>query len=330
MLPTRSAVTLVWTILIAAICGCGRGGDPATKTYELTFGHLANEQTTWHQAALKFAELCEQKSAGRLQVKVYPNEQLGKEMDMITGIQAGTVDMTLTGESMQNWVDQAVFCAVPYLIRDDDHLDKVAGGPIGRAIEDQLRTGAGVRAIAYFARSARNLTSNRPIKHPDDLKGMILRLPNDPMAIAVWEALGAKPTPMAFSEVFTALQQGTVEGQENPFALIDSAAFYEVQKYCNLTEHTISWIYVVVGEAQFASLPEDLQQVVLEAGREMQAYERELFIAERDRLAKRLREKGMTFVEVDKEAFKRAAQQAVLDELKPDLHEMYKAIQAVD
>ena len=329
MLPIRSVIVLLWTVLLTAICGCGQREDPATKTYELTFGHLANEQNTWHQAALKFAQLCEQKSGGRLRVKVYPNEQLGKEMDMITGIQAGTVDMTLTGESMQNWVDQAVFCAVPYLIRDDDHLDKVAGGPIGQAIEDQLRTKAGVRPIAYFARSARNLTSNRPIKHPDDLKGMILRLSNDPMAIAVWQALGAKPTPMAFSEVFTALQQGTVEGQENPFALIDSAAFYEVQKYCNLTEHTISWIYVVIGEERFASLPEDLQQVILEAGREMQAYERELFIAERDRLAKLLQEKGMTFVEVDKEAFKQKARQAVLKKLKPELHEMYKEIQAV-
>lgn len=317
-----------FSLIGLSFSGCGPT-DPADQKFVLTFGHLANEQNSWHLGALKFAELCDEKSGGRLTVKVFPNETLGKELELINGIQNGTFDMTITGETLQNWVDKAVFCAVPYLIRDDEHLEKVVGGEIGKSIEADLIE-AGIRPIAYFARSARNLTSNRPIKQPSDLQGIILRLPNDPMSIAVWQALGAKPTPMAFSEVFTSLQQGTVEAQENPFALIESANFSEVQDYCNLTEHTISWAYVLLGEAKYQSLPADLQQVVMEAAQEMQQYEHELFVADRDRLATELQAQGMEFVEVDKEAFKALAKDAVMEQLKPELRPTYEQILAIE
>ncbi len=297
--------------------------------YTLKFGHLANEENVWHKAAIKFAEVVEEKSGGRIEVKVYPNEQLGKEMELIDGIQMGTVDMTITGESMQNWAPKAGLMGAPYAIRDMDHLNKIAGGDIGSEIEQEITAKIGLRPVGWFARGPRNLTSNRPIKHPDDLKGMILRVPNVPLFVAVWQALGAKPTPMAFSEVFTSMQQGTIEGQENPYALIKSANFYEVQKYCNLTEHVISWIYVVLGEKKFQSLPEDLQKVVLEAGQEMQAYERELFLAAEQGLAKELQDLGMTFVEVDKAAFQKKAEEAVFQALTPDQKDLYMRMQAV-
>ncbi len=297
--------------------------------YTLKFGHLANEENVWHKAAIKFAEVVGEKSGGRIEVKVYPNEQLGKEMELIDGIQMGTVDMTITGESMQNWAPKAGLMGAPYAIRDMDHLNKIAGGDIGSEIEQEITAKIGLRPVGWFARGPRNLTSNRPIKHPDDLKGMILRVPNVPLFVAVWQALGAKPTPMAFSEVFTSMQQGTIEGQENPYALIKSANFYEVQKYCNLTEHVISWIYVVLGEKKFQSLPEDLQKVVLEAGQEMQAYERELFLAAEQGLAKELQDLGMTFVEVDKAAFQKKAEEAVFQALTPDQKDLYMRMQAV-
>ncbi len=297
--------------------------------YTLKFGHLGNEENVWHKAALKFAELAAEKSGGRIEVKVYPNEQLGKEMELIDGIQMGTVDMTITGESMQNWAPKAGLMGAPYAIRDLDHLNKIAGGEIGKEIEQEIIDKIGLRPVGWFARGPRNLTTNRPIKHPDDLNGMILRVPNVPLFVSVWEALGAKPTPMAFSEVFTSLQQGTIGGQENPYALIKSANFYEVQKYCNLTEHVISWIYVVLGDKKFQSLPEDLQKVVIEAGQEMQAYERELFLEAEQGLAQELQDLGMTFVEVDKEAFQSKATEAVLNALTPEQKDLYLRMQEV-
>lgn len=295
---------------LMTISGCKQDGDKAQFVFK--FGHLANEEHVWHKSALKFAELVQAQSQGRIEIKVYPNEQLGKEIDMINGLRAGTVDMTISGESMQNWTDGPGLCAVPYAIRDSQHLAQVAGGPIGEEIEAEVLAQVGVRPLAWFERGARNLTSKRPIRHPDDLKGIILRVPNVPIFIKTWSHLGAKPTPMAFSEVFTALQQGTVQAQENPYALILSAGFPEVQTYCNLTEHVIGWVYVVIGETQFQSLPPDLQQVMQAAGQEMQRYHDQLFQETQQALVQKLKGQGMTFVDTDKAAFKERAQAAVM------------------
>ena len=128
--------------------------------------------------------------------------------------------------------------------------------------------------------------------------------------------------------MFTSLQQGTIEGQENPYALIASAHFYEVQKFLNKTSHVRGWIYVCIGEKRFASLPDDLKKVVLDAGKEMQAYENKLFLEEEGKLEKLLKEK-MTFVDVDQAAFAKIASEAVLKNLSDSQKEMYKKIQAV-
>ncbi len=318
---------MVYTVLLLVfLAGCRQDQNPATRTYVLKFGHLANEDHIWHESALKLAELVKVRSKGRLTIKIYPNEQLGKELDMINGMRGQTVDMTITGESLQNWTSAAGMCAVPYAIRDSNHLAMVAGGPIGQAIEQQIIDKVGIRPIAWFERGARNLTSNRPIKTPKDLKGMILRVPNVPLFVKTWASLGAKPTPMAFSEVFTALQQGTIQGQENPYALISSAGFYEVQKYCNLTEHVIGWVYVTVGEKQFQSLPADLQTILLEAAQDMHAFHQARFQQTQKELAQSLREKGLTFVEVDKDAFKQRAQNAILSALTEEQRALYQRV----
>jgi tripartite ATP-independent transporter DctP family solute receptor len=248
---------------------------------------------------------------------------------MITGILAGTADMTITGESLQNWVPNTALCATPYLIRDSEHLEKVAGGEIGKMIEQEILSNVGLRPIAWFERGPRNLTSNIPVRHPNDLKGLIIRVPNVPIFVKTWEALGAKPTPMAFSEVFTSLQQNTIHAQENPFALIESAGFYEVQKYCNLTEHVISWIYVVIGEKKFQSLPSDLKQIILDAGAEMQIYEHTLFLQEEENLANLLQNKGMVFIESDKKSFKDKVKETVLTSLTPQQRSLYQQIEKV-
>ena len=295
----------------------------------LKFGHLADEKNTWHLGALKFKELVEKNSGGRIEVKIYPNEQLGKEKDLVTSIQTGTADMGIFGETLTTFgADKTIFMATPYLLRDATHLHKIAGGEIGKEIEAQVLEKAKLRVLGYMERGPRELTSSRPVKTPDDLKGMKIRLPNVPIFLAAWEALGAKPIPMAFSEVFTSLQQGTIEGQENPYALIASAHFYEVQKFLNKTSHVRGWIYVCIGEKRFASLPDDLKKVVLDAGKEMQAYENKLFLEEEGKLEKLLKEK-MTFVDVDQAAFAKIASEAVLKNLNDSQKEMYKKIQEV-
>lgn len=293
----------------------------------LKLGHLANEDNVWHQAAVKFAEEVEKNTDGRITVEVFPNESLGKEMDLINGMQLGTADMTITGESLQNWAPMAALLAVPYAYGSLEEMDEVASGEIGDQIKAEIIEKARVRPIAYFARGPRNLTSNRPITSPDELDGLKMRVPNVPLFVDVWSALGANPTPMAFSEVFTSLQNGTIGAQENPVALIQSANFNEVQDYVNLTEHVRSWIYLAISEMVWQQLSEEDQQAILDAAATAQAFEREAFLAAEDSIRKDLEDKGMTFVEVDGDAFSAKAKDAVLanvpDAIRPTVEGLF-------
>jgi len=294
----------------------------------LKLGHLGNEENVWHKASLKFAEEVSKRTNGEVEVKVFPNEQLGKETDLIKGIQLGTVDFTITGESLQNWAPAAALLAVPYAIRDFEHLDKVVNGPIGQKIALAIEDKTQLKPLAYFARGARELTSNRPIKTPEDLNGLKLRVPNVPLFVKVWEALGAKPTPMAFSEVFTSLQNHTIDAQENPLALIKSASLPEVQKYVNRTDHVLSWIYLVGGSKKLGRLTPEQQKAITEAAKAAQAYERELFLADEKQLEADLKAKGMEFVEADKAAFAAKAQQAVATAVPAEIRPLYEEIVA--
>lgn len=312
------------------IISCGKKSNQEKAEYVLRFGHLANEQNIWHKAALKFADEVEQRSGGRMIVKVYPNEQLGKEMDMLTGILGEVIDIGITAESLENWsLPYAILCATPYAIRDSDHLHKVAGGEIGQEIAQHIIEVAGLRQIAYFERGARNLTTNVPVRHPDDLKGLIIRVPNVSLYVSTWSTLGAKPTPMAFSEIFTALQQSTIHGQENPFALIRSGGLYEVQKYVNLTGHVKGWSIVVMGNKQFEKLPKELQDVITISAQIMQEYEHQLFLEQEELDAQYLKDKGMEFIEVDREAFEELARIAVLKHFSKAQLDLYDRIQGV-
>ena len=293
-------------------------GKTKSDTYTLKFGHLSSEDNTWHKAAVKFKELVEERSQGKVQVKVYPNSQLGKEMDIINSIQLGTADMTITGESLQNWAPKAALMAVPYAFESSEEMRAAAGGPVGQEISQEITAKTGLVPLTWFERGPRYLTSNRPIKTPADLKGLKLRVPNVPIFVKVWEKLGAKPTPMAFSEVFTSLQQSTIEAQENPLSLIDSASFSEVQKNINMTAHVRSWIYVVIGEDKLNSLPPELQAIVKQAAVDMQTYENELFLAEEEKLKEKLTKAGMTLVDSDQKAFAEIAKVAVMESLTPE------------
>ncbi len=313
------------SVLGKSIIGALAAGLLATSALAadmtLKLGHLANEDNPWHKASVKFGEELSRLTDGRIEVEVYANESLGKEVDLINGMQLGTVDMTITGETLQNWAPMAALLAVPYAYSSIENMDEVASGDIGEQIKAQIIEKVQIRPIAYFARGPRDLTSNRPIASPDDLDGLKMRVPNVPLFVDVWKALGANPGPMAFSEVFTSLQNGTIEAQENPLALIRSANFYEVQKYVNMTDHVRSWIYLTIAESTWNKLSDADKTAVLEAAAAAQAYERELFNASLSEDRAFLESKGMTFVEVDGAAFQAKAKDAVLanvnDEIKP-------------
>lgn len=311
--------------LSAAALACSSVLHAADVTLKL--GHIANEENSWHKAALKFADEVKTLTNGKVEVKVFPNDSLGKEMDLINGMQLGTADMTITGESLQNWAPKAALLAIPYAFKDMAEMDKAVNGPLGAEIKKEVAERAKVIALAYFARGPRNLTSKTPVKSVNDVKGLKMRVPNVPVFMQFWRGVGAQPTPMAFGEVFTSLQTGVIDAQENPLALIKSASFFEVQKYVNRTEHVRSWIYLAIGEKSFNKLNAEQKKAVQEAAQRAQVYERSLMLADEQKLEAELKAKGMTFVETDQTGFAKKAKEAVLaaakEEIKPIIQQLY-------
>lgn len=293
----------------------------------LKLGHLANEDNSWHKGSLKFAEEVKALTKGTVEIKVFANDALGKEMDLINGMQLGTADMLITGESLQNWAPKAALLAVPYAFKNMEEMDKAVNGPLGEEIKKDIIEKAKVIPLSYFARGPRNLTSNKPIKTVDDVKGLKMRVPNVPIFMQFWRGVGAQPTPMAFGEVFTSLQTGVIDAQENPLALIKSASFFEVQKYVNRTEHVRSWIYLAIGQKSYNKLNAEQKAALQEAAKRAQTYERQLYLADEQKLEAELKAKGMTFVETDQSGFAKKAKEAVMasakEELKPTIQKLY-------
>lgn len=321
MINRRTFTTLSAAVLLAISGQAYAKADTIIK-----LGHIANEQHSWHKGSQVFADEVAKRTEGRVEVQIFPNDSLGKEIDLINGMQLGTVDMTITGESLQNWAPKAALLAIPYAYQSLEHMDAVATGEIGKDIEAEVLAKAQIRPLTYFARGPRNLTANREVKSPDDLKAIKLRVPNVPLFVQTWKALGASPTPMAFSEVFTSLQNGTIEAQENPLSLIESATLYEVQKYVNKTEHVRSWIYLAISEITWQKLSEADRNALLEAAKAAQAAEREAFLTDEERLQKSLEDKGMTFVDVDQAAFAAKAKTAVLENAAAEIRPIVEKI----
>ncbi|MEI4768704.1 TRAP transporter substrate-binding protein [Psychrobacillus sp. FJAT-51614] len=318
---------LAATLLLSA-CSSD-GGSTSNSNEEVIkwkFGHLADENHIWHKTAEEFARLVDEKTDGQIQITIFPNNSLGGETDTINAIEAGTADMVISGETMQNWAPKAALMAVPYAFRDLGHVKSVVEGEIGDEIEAEIKEKVKLTPLYYHTRAPRNLTSKEKIETPADLKGFSMRVPNVPLFLKVWEAAGAKPQVMDFNEVFTGLQQGVIDGQENPVDLIQSGGLYEVQDFVNRTEHVYSWIYVLVGNKQFEALNEEQQKAVLEASEEAQKFGDDLYEETIESVEADLKEKGMEFVDVDQDAFREIMLPAIKSTLAPEQFEMYEKI----
>ena len=309
----------------------GEAASTEVEKIDLVFSHINAETHTWHKMAEKFKELIEEKSGGNITVTIYPNNQLGSEIETVQSTIAGMgdCDIVLTGESMQTYVEELGIIGMPYAITSDEHMDAVLEGDVGKELED-LMLKAGLRSLGAVKRGPRNITSNKEIHTPDDLKGFIIRTPESKMTMAAFEAMGAKPTPMAFSEIFTSLQQGVLHGQENPLANIYDASLYEVQDYVIETEHLRAWVYMAISEARFSSFSPEAQAMIQECASEAIAYEHELFLADEAQLKSTLEEKGMTFIEVDQTPFKEKAVSGVLEVLSDKQKAIYEKMVAAD
>ena len=278
--------------------------DPVT----LRLAHVVNEQDGFHIAATKLEELVEERTDGKVNIEIFPNASLGDERTLLEGMQIGTVDMgVITNGPVANFVEEMAVFELPFLFPSPEAAYSVLDGPIGQELLDKLAD-VNLKGLAYAERGFRNLTnSERAVNSPEDLDGLRIRVMENPVYTDTFRELGANAIPMAWTEALTAMQQGTIDGQENPVNVIHSFKLDETQNYMTLSRHTYAPAIFVMGMPAWNQLPEAAQAVLEEAAQEAAEHERQVNAdMEAEQLAA-LREAGMEINDApDMEAFQAA------------------------
>ncbi len=258
----------------------------------------------------KFADLIKERTNGRIQIKIYPAGQLGKgEREMTEGVQQGAIELLVTSTGPQGGFSPSInILDFPFLFRDYDHVDSVLDGPIGRKLLDDFEK-ANLKGLAFWENGFRHLTNSKvPVKKVEDAKGLKIRTMENKVHLAAWKAAGLNPTPMAFGEVFTALQQRVIDGQENPVAVIYSSKFWDAgQKYLSLTGHVYSPAILMMSKKVFDSMPKEDKELFMKTALEVGKFQRKLNRDDEERKIKEMEAKGVQVIrDVDKESFRKA------------------------
>lgn len=310
-------LVLVFATILAA---CGGGGETgssdggsqsggSTETKNLIFALDQGPTDTWVRATEEFARLVEEKTDGSVKIAVHHSGTLGSQRELLEGILSGTVDGAVTLEPLSYWVEEINLFGIPYLFDDQEHLDSLMASEDGEELNQKI-TEAGFHPLTYFDRPPRQITSNKEINTLEDLSGLRIRVPETATAPPAFEAMGAAPTAMAFSELYNALDQGVIDAQENPIPTIYSNNLHEVQEYLAFTNHSYQPVYLVIGEEAYNSLTDEEKEAVNEAAEETKQYEKEILAEDIEGMRSAMEESGMTFTEPDTAEFSEAAQQA--------------------
>ena len=289
---------------------------PAQAQTKLKWAHVYETSEPYHTWSVWAGEEIKKRSNGRYEITVFPASSLGKESDINQGLTLGTVDIILTSASFaaRSYPPLAV-SYFPFIFRDADHLLKYAKSDVFKELTKGYdeKSGNHVTALTYYG--ARQVTSSaaRPIARPEDMKGLKIRVPDAPAYLAFPKALGANPTPIAFAEVYLALQNGTVDAQENPLPTIEAKKFYEVQKNISLTGHIIDSLLTVVSGQTWSKLSAEDKKIFGEVMAEAADKTGREIAASEVRLVDEFKKKGNNVIVVDKNAFR----EAVLKSIKP-------------
>ena len=242
------------------------GAAFAAPEYTIKVGYIGSDTHPTMQAMKVFAKDVDAGSKGKIKVELYPNAQLGGDRELCEGVQMGTIQMAIPSTSALAGFDKRIqVLDRPYLFTTRKAAFDAVDGELGQKLNAYLSK-KGFEVLGYQENGFRHVTnSKRPIKTPADLKGLKIRTMENPMHIAFFKELGANPTPMSWGELYTALQQGTVDAEENPYAMIDDGKFYEVQKYVSETGHVFSYEILIANKKFMDKLPADLRKVVVDA-----------------------------------------------------------------
>jgi len=292
-------------IAVAAAGAIALAVLPAAAQTALKMNISLAQNSSYGVAIDAFAREVEQRTQGRYRIQNFYSAALGAERESVEGVQLGTLDLTLTSTGpLPNFVPEVAILDIPFLFRDYAHARAVLDGPIGADLLQKFPP-KGMVGLAWAENGFRHMTnSKRPVNTPEDLKGLKMRTMENPIHIQAYRQFGILPTPMAFTEVFTALQQGTVDGQENPLSVITSAKLDQVQKYLTLTGHVYSPAVILMNKARWDALSPADRQAFSDAAREAVKVNRARIDDDERRAVADLRAKGMTVTEnVDKARF---------------------------
>jgi tripartite ATP-independent transporter DctP family solute receptor len=332
-------------LVIAALAGCAgnntategevdknAGNAPAKAEKRIMrIGIGLNEDHPQFKGLEKFKEELN-KRVDTIEVQLFANSQLGDDRSMMEGLQLGTQEGTCPSTApIVGFKEEFKVFDFPFLFPNEEAADKILDGPIGQELLDSLSE-VGIKGLVYWENGFRNLTNREvPVRTPEDMKGLKIRTMENPVHLAAFRALGANPTPMAFGELFTALQQKTVDGQENPIATIYYNKFYEVQGYTTLTKHVYSpFVFMISQKFWDESTPEE-QDAIMEAAKIARDYERKLNREANQTLAKELEKEGMEVIELTPEqqaAFMEKAQTIYPEFAKGKVADLLERVQA--
>lgn len=293
--------------IAAAIAALLFGFSVSAQDFTLRAGHDQPVGSMYDEGHQMFKKLVEERSKGRIRVNVFPAAQLGAEVAMVEGLRLGTIDVICANApNAAAFIPELGLFSVAYLFKDIQHFERVVSDPkfVQRMESLVASKNLGIRLVGFYAAGVRNVYSRKgSVASPDDLKGVKIRVQNNPIEVKVWRTFGAIPTPMNFGEVYQALQSGVLDAAENGLAVIESNKHFEAAKYVSQTEHQRNLSALYVNEKKLASMPKDLQAIVLQAAKEASVHERkkdaELVAAAADRLKSR----GAVLTSPDKARF---------------------------
>lgn len=325
----RLPVVLFGMIVLLALVGCGargggaQGGGGDGENYTLKFSHVTTAETPKGKAAEKFKEVLEEKSGGKIEVQIFPNSQLYGDEDELQALQSGAVQMLAPSSAKFTTIaPQLQVLDLPFIFDRPEEIPEVVSreSEVGQAIfENQALTDANIKPMGLWDNGFMQFTANREIKSPEDMQGLKVRIQPSDVIQAQMNAWGANPTPMAFAEVFNALQQGVIDGQENTYSNIFSQKFHTVQSHMTESSHHYLGYVLVINNDFLEGLPEDLQQAVTEAADESSAYNREIAIETNTADKQRILDEGkIQFTELTPEQ-----RQAFKDQVVPQIWDQF-------
>ena len=294
------------SVLFGTALALGASQASAEKLI-LKFGHVGNPGSLFEASVNEFVKNANARLGDRAEVQAFGSSQLGKDKELLQKLKLGQITFSLPSSVMSSVADEFGVFEMPYIIQSRDHM-KAVQAEIGDSVFNAAAEANGYKILSYYENGFRHITNNtRPINVPADLEGIKLRTPKGEWRVKMFQLYGANPTPMAFSEVFTALKTDVIDGQENPYAQIWSAKFQEVQKYLSITGHVYTPAYLLVSAKHFADLPEDIQADLMAAAAESQDAVYEMAANLETELLQNLKDGGITVNEADKAAFVEAS-----------------------